>query len=108
MPSYVAGHPRLIAFMMLLGGAVALYAASLIGVRALAGRDPTLAGRRAVGHWLPVFCVAMAATLLRRADVAIGVVLATCVSTLSLMLGILSYFAPLDEHPASRRGWPFI
>jgi Ca2+/Na+ antiporter len=108
MHCVAATSPRLLAFAMMLAGAVALYVASLVGVRALAGRDPSLVGRRAVGHWLPILCVALAAAVLRRADLAVGVILATCVSSLSLMLGILAYFAPLDEHPAARRGWPFV
>jgi hypothetical protein len=108
MPTLAAVNPRLAAFALLLGGAVALYTASLIAVRALAGSDPAQPGRRAVGHWLPIFAVAIAATVLRRADVAIGVIFATSVASLSLMLGILAYFAPLDEHPATRRGWPFV
>ncbi len=103
--------PRMTAFALLLGGGVALDAASLIAVRALAGGDPRRPGGRAVGHWLPIAAAALAAVVLRRSDVATGVLFATSVACLSLMMGLLSYFSTTDAtppRPADRRAWPFV
>lgn len=89
-------------------GAAALYAGSRLAVEALVGTGPGRPGWRAVGHWMPIICVVLAAVLYRRAEVATGVVFATAVASLSLVMGILAFFSPLAAHPAGRRPWPFV
>src|SRR4051812_10713761 len=91
-----AANPRSISLMLLLGGAVVLYAASMCATRLLAGSEPANAGRRAVGHGLRIAAVGLIAALMRRPEIAIGVVFACCVACLSLMMGILAFFSPLE------------
>src|SRR4051812_13932213 len=89
-------------------GAGLLYAASRIGAEALAGRSPIFPGRRAVGHWLPIATIALCAVFTQRADLAVGVIFATSVASLSLVMGLLIYFSSMTAHPSTRRTWPFV
>ena len=89
-------------------GAVALYAASRMAAEGFAGNDPGRAGWRAVGHWLPVVAVALCAVFRQRAELALGVIFATGIASLSLMMGLVVYFSTIDDHPVSRRAWPFV
>jgi len=92
---------------LLLIGAVLLYVASRAGVDALSG-GRTSPGRRAVGHWIPIAATGLVAVALRRADLAISVVFATSVGSLSLLVGSISIISPdSDAPPAFRRLWPF-
>lgn len=92
--------------LVLAGGA--LYVASRAAADALAGDDPDRPGRRALGHWLPIAATAFAAAAAGRPEVAVGLVFATSVAGLSLVLGILTYLTPVETLPASRRAWPFV
>ena len=98
-------------------GAVMLYVASRAAADALAGDDPALAGRRALGHCLPIAAVALLSLhpgIARpgaeggRPQVAVGLLFATSVACLSLVLGIVTYLAPVTSLPPTRRAWPFV
>ena len=96
---------------------VALYVASRAAADALAGGDPRRPGLRAAGHCMPVAVVALLCLLPTfgnppdpggRPDIAVGMVFATCLATLTLVLGIVTVLAPLTELPSTRRAWPFV
>ena len=98
-------------------GALLLYVASRTAAEALAAGDPRRAGMRALGHCLPVAAVALMCLLPAvtrpdpsggRPQVAVGLVFATSVACLSLVLGIVTYLAPVVALPPSRRAWPFV
>ena len=103
-----AGDGR-VGTVLLLGVAGALlYAASRTAAAALAGRGPVRPGWRAVGHWLPIAATALVAAARGHADVAVALAFATSVACLSFVLGVLTYLAPMDQLPASRKAWPFV
>ena len=98
-------------------GALLLFAASRAAADALAGADPRKPGLRALGHCLPVAAVALMCLhpAIARPDavggrphIAVGLVFATSVACLSLVLGIVTYLAPVVALPPSRRAWPFV
>lgn len=98
-------------------GAVMLYAASRAAADALAGGDADRPGLRALGHCLPVAAVALLCLHPGialpgaeggRPQIAVGLVFATSVGCLSLVLGIVTYLAPAVTLPPSRRAWPFV
>lgn len=98
-------------------GAVMLYVASRAAADALAGDDPALAGRRALGHCLPIAAVALLSLhpgIARpgadggRPQIAVALLFATSVACLSLVLGIVTYLAPVTDLPPTRRAWPFV
>jgi cation:H+ antiporter len=93
--------------ILLLVGAVLLYVASRAGAEALAEKE-ALAGRRAVGHWIPIAAAAMVAVARHRGDMAISIIFATSVGCLSLVVGSICIMSGNSEAPAgSRRAWPF-
>lgn len=99
-------------------GALLSYFASRAAADALAGGDPRKPGLRALGHCLPVAAVALLClhpwvtrpdAVGGRPQIAVGLVFATSVACLSLVLGIVTYLSPLAaEIPPSRRAWPFV
>ena len=86
---------------------VALFAASRTAAGALA-RGWAQPGRRALGYWLPVAVTCLVALGLGRPDVAVALAFSTSVAALSFVLGVLTYIAPMEAAPASRRAWPFV
>lgn len=99
-------------------GALLSYFASRAAADALAGGDPRKPGLRALGHCLPVAAVALLCLhpwVARpdgaggRPQIAVGLLFATSVACLSLVLGIVTYLSPVAaEIPPSRRAWPFV
>jgi hypothetical protein len=98
-------------------GAVMLYVASRAAADALAGDDADRPGVRALGHCVPIAAVALMCLypgIARphaeggRPQVAVGLIFATSVACLSLVLGIVTYLAPVTALPATRRAWPFV
>ena len=87
---------------------VLLYAASRTAAMALAGRGTARPGWRAVGHWVPIAATALVAAARGRPDVAVSLAFATGVCCLAFVLGVVTYLAPMDELPPTRRGWPFL
>ena len=91
----------------LLIGAVLLYTASRTAAEALAGKTRS-PGKTALAHWMPVAVAAIAALLVRRADLALCIIFCTSVASLSLVQGTIVLMAPRDEAPPDlRRVWPF-
>lgn len=94
--------------VLLLGAAVAIYAASKAAVDALARRAVT-GVRFGIGQWIPVAAVVIVATLMNQPELAVGVVFASCVTGLSLVIGFTILNAPVDvDTPANRAGWSFV
>ncbi len=91
--------------------AAALYASSRNLAGALAPDDGANAGRRGIGHWLPVAMMALGAIVLDQPEVAIGVIFATSVNALTITLGLaLLVGAPGQARiPGERRRlWAFL
>lgn len=96
--------------MFVIAALIVFYIAARLSTDALTigGRMPTSL-RVAVGHFIPIGCVAIWSALAGRDDVAVGVVFATAVGALSLNLGTAASsaetFGPL---PRSSRAWSFL
>jgi Ca2+/Na+ antiporter len=95
------------ALLLTVMAAVALFVASrtAAGVLGASGRRP---GLRALGHWVPIAVTCAVALLLKQPEVAVALAFSTSVAALSFVLGVLTYAAPMDPPPASRRAWPFV
>ena len=100
------GRGTTLAIMALAG--VALYAASRTAVGVLAGNGLGRAGWRAVGHWIPIAAVALVAAALGHPDIAVALAFASSIASLAFVLGVLTYLAPMEQPPATRRAWPFV
>jgi hypothetical protein len=100
------GRGTTLAIVALAG--VALYAASRTAVGVLAGDGPNRAGWRAVGHWLPVAAVALVAAALGHPDISVALAFGTSIACLAFVLGVLTYLAPMEDLPPTRRAWPFV
>lgn len=87
---------------------VALYVASRTAAGALGGTGAGRPGLRAVGHWLPIAITSVVAIRLGRPEIAVALAFSTSVAALSFVLGVLTYIAPMQDAPASRRAWPFV
>jgi Ca2+/Na+ antiporter len=97
--------------VLLACGAAALYLAARAAGEVLAPVTLRSAapGRRAIGHWLPIAAVAVFATLVGHSELALAVIFATAVASLSLLNGIVIYVDPeATAPPRWRRVWPFI
>jgi len=94
--------------LILMAAAAVLYLASRAAVAAMARADGSDPGRRALGQWLPIAAAAIAAALMKQADVAVSIVFGTSVALLSLVVGMVLYLAPMQSLPVSRRVWPFV
>ena len=102
---------------LIAAGAAMLYVASRAAADALAGADPGRPGLRGVGHCLPIAAVALMCLHPGiaspgpeggRPQVAVGLLFASSVACLSLVLGIVTYLAPAVTLPPTRRAWPFV
>lgn len=93
---------------LLIGGTAALY----IAARSAASLVPSGAaapGRRALASWLPIAAVAVVATLMKQAEIAVAVVFGTSVASLSLVLGAAAFAEGAPDDPGPwRRVWPFV
>jgi Ca2+/Na+ antiporter len=103
----ITASPHMAALMLLSIAAAGWYIASRTAADALAGAAAA-PGRRAVGHAIPVLAVAMMGVLIGRADLAIGVIFATSVAALTLVLGIVIVSANHTLATSSRRLWGFV
>ena len=89
--------------------AVTLYVSSRTAAGVLArGGGLARPGLRAAGHWLPIAVTAVVAVQLRKPEIAVALAFSTSVAALSFVLGVLTYIAPMEAPPASRRAWPFV
>src|SRR4051812_34310041 len=97
------------ATLLLVLGGVGLYIGSRAAADALSRRGGRrlpagrLPGRLAVGHWGPIALVALFAAFAGRPDIALGVVFGTTVAVLALGVGVVTYPAPPDALPPTRR-----
>jgi len=99
---------------------LACYIASRAAADALAGVDPDKPGLRALGHCIPIAAVAFMCLRpalappdhpdgqVGEAQIAVGVIFAASVACLTLVLGVVTYLAPVGPMPNSRRVWPFV
>jgi Ca2+/Na+ antiporter len=99
---------RLVAETVLIVGVTVLYVATRLALSSWARLDGTAPRRRAVAQWLPILATTAAALALREPAVAIGLIFGTSIACLSLVLGLSSYIAPLQELPPDRRVWPLV
>jgi hypothetical protein len=99
---------HVLAILPLLGAAVGWYIASRLCVEALAGgRAAPL--RRGAAQCITILIVALIAVIRREPQIAIGVVFGSCVATLSLVLGVVTFTAPPDAITIeARRKWGFV
>ena len=95
------------AVLLLAGAAAGWYAASFTASEALAGSRLALR-RRVLGQWLPILAMALVATLAQQTEVALGVLFATSVAALSLVLGIVTIAHEFAPPPAPPGGFPVI
>ena len=101
-------------WLLFAGGGVALYVAARSAADALGGGQPMRAARLAIGNWMPIVVVAVAAVLVNQPAAAIGVVFATSVASLTLGLGTISIMAgsasSAAEPPSQgmKSSWPMI
>src|SRR4051812_26212760 len=105
MPLAIEGRGGTLLLMAL--AAVTLFVASRCAAGALA-RTSGRPGLRAVGHWLPIAITCVVALHLRRPEIAVALAFSTSVAALSFVLGVLSYVAPMEGPPSSRRAGPFV
>jgi hypothetical protein len=87
------------------GSAVAWYVASLVLCEAMSG-GAIAPRRRAFGHWIPIALCAIVATLARQPDIAVGVLFATSVAAVSLVLGMV--LATAESTSSRPGGFPVI
>ena len=95
------------AVLLLAGAAAGWYAASFAATDALAGARLALR-RRVLAQWLPVATMAIVATLAQQTDIALGVLFATSVAALSLVLGIVTVTHEFGRRATEPGGFPVI
>jgi Ca2+/Na+ antiporter len=95
------------AVLLLAGAAAGWYVASLVAMDALAGGKLALQ-RRVLGQWIPILSMALIATLAQRTEIAVGVLFASSVAALSLVLGIVTLSCEFSARPAAPGGFPVI
>ena len=100
------------ALLLMALAAVTLFAASRTAAGALArlagGGGDARPGMRALGYWLPIAVTSLVALRLRKPEIAVALAFSTGVAAGSFVLGVLTYIAPMESAPASRRAWPFV
>jgi Ca2+/Na+ antiporter len=93
----------------ILAGVVLLYIAGRAALDATVDARSATAARLAWTVTLPVGLVAVVAVLMRRPEVAVGVLFATSVAALALVNGLCAFLAPTGEIPGmARRVWIFL
>ena len=95
------------AVLLLAGAAAGWYAASFTASEALAGGKLALR-RRVFAQWIPIITLALVATLSQQTNVALGVLLASSVAALSLVLGIVTISHEFARHSTEPGGFPVI
>ena len=99
---------RILAESVLIVGVTVLYVATRLALWPGTQDGDISPKRRALAQWMPVLVTTAAALALRQPTVAINLVFGTSVACLSLVLGLSSYVAPLQELPPNRRVWPLV
>jgi hypothetical protein len=93
--------------LLMAGSAIAWYVSSYFAAEALAGDDQPAPRARALGHWMPIALLAALAALARQPEIAVGVLFATSVAAMALVLGVV---ALTTERAGSARagGFPVV
>lgn len=94
-------------FMLLFAGAAAIYVSSRASVDAITGGE-SRAGYLAIGLWLPVAVTAIFAMCVNHSEIAMGVVFASSVASLSLVAGVISVTAEPNSPDTTMRLWPTV
>jgi cation:H+ antiporter len=88
--------------LLILAAAAALYLASRVILGALTHlRDSP--GRRAMAQWLPIAVVSLVAAAMDEPELAVGVVFATSLACLTLVLGVVAFYQPIFVSRGSSR-----
>jgi Ca2+/Na+ antiporter len=95
------------AALLLVVAAAGWYLASRAAAEALAAAAPS-PGRRAIGMSIPTAVLALLAIVLGRAEVAVGIIFASSVAGLSLVLGVMTISANPLFVSRPRRVWGFV
>jgi hypothetical protein len=98
---YSAGLPLIVA------AGLSMYIASKALADAWGGSAPT-AGRLAVGQWLPIAILAIAAVVTHRRPLAIGVVFSTSIACLSLATGAVCFLGLPSMPAGARKSWAML
>lgn len=85
-----------------------MYIASKAISDALVGGRVGLPGRLAIGQWLPIAVVAVAAAVTHRQAMAVGLVFSTAVACLSLATGAVGFLGASSGPPVVRRSWAML
>ncbi len=94
-------------WLLFSGGGVALYIAARSAADALTAGQTPGAARLAIANWMPILLVALTAVLLNQPAVAVGVIFATSVASLTLGVGTITLLAD-SLSPLSKNAWPMI
>ena len=90
-------------------GGLVLYIAARAAVDALTSADDPSPGRLAIGHWIPIAMTALLATAAGRAEIGVGLAMATSVAAVAMVLGVLVCMSAEHEGPRLRtHAWPFV
>ena len=101
--NFFSDDPKEQAGIMLAFCAIALYVSGRVLTATLTARSDDV-WKRAVGQWLPIAVTTLAAVLLGEPAAAMGVIFATSVGSLSLVVGVIAMYrsAHPDDLPPPR------
>lgn len=88
--------------------AVLAYIAAKAMADSLCGADRTQGGKLAIGHWIPIAMLAIAAGYLGQPEIAIGLIFSSSIACLSLALGSVAFLDPVQLANGSRRSWTML
>ncbi|MDB5323550.1 MAG: sodium:proton exchanger [Phycisphaerales bacterium] len=92
---------------ILLAGMVALFACSRVLAARIARTDLSI-GLRAIAYFIPIAAASIAATLLGRPEIAVGIIFGTSVGAMTTVIGFIALASPVEAGPPRwRRLWPF-
>lgn len=87
---------------------LAMYIASKALADALTAGDTGQPGRLAIGHWIPIAVLAVAAVMVNHADISVGLIFASSVACLSLAAGAVVFLQALPVTTAARQSWAML
>lgn len=93
---------------LLIAGVVAQYVATRVALGAIGRADGSAPGRWALGQWLPIASTALAAVAMGQTTMAVCLAFGSSVACLSLVLGMTTYVAPVQQLSPARRLWPLV
>jgi Ca2+/Na+ antiporter len=93
---------------LIVAAGVCMYIASKGLADALAGGKADRAGRLAIGQWLPIATVTVAAAVSHRGPMAMGLVFGTSVACLSLAGGAAAFLGGVPLSGSGRRTWALL